>query len=148
METRYFALIAGIVYAVVGVLGFVPATLQAPPADAPAVTVTSGYGLLFGLFPVNVLHSLVHFVVGVAGIFAYATYRAARTYAAAVAVVFAVLTIMGILPELRTTFGILPLYGHDVWLHALTAIVAAYFGFGRRRIEAETISADRTRRVA
>ncbi|HEY4746528.1 MAG TPA: hypothetical protein VIH38_03155, partial [Steroidobacteraceae bacterium] len=25
--------------------------------------------------------------------------------------------------------GFAPLYGHDVWLHALTAIAAAYFGF-------------------
>jgi hypothetical protein len=36
-------------------------------------------------------------------------------------------------PGLRTMFGIAPLFGHDVWLHALLAIGAAYFAFSGRR---------------
>jgi len=50
----------------------------------------------------------------------------ARKQLAAVSAVFA---LMGLIPGLKTAFGLAPLYGHDVWLHALTAIAAAYFGF-------------------
>ena len=41
---------------------------------------------------------------------------------------------MGLVPALRldTTFGLVPLYGNDIWLHALLAIGAGYFGFARR----------------
>ena len=52
MAARYFALVAGIAYVLVGLLGFVPGATQAPPADAPGLTADSGYGYLFGLFAV------------------------------------------------------------------------------------------------
>lgn len=146
MATRYFALIAGIVYALVGIAGFVPGLLTSPPAGAPGVTVDSFYGYLFGLFPVNVLHNLVHLGLGIWGIVAYGGYLASRNYAASLAVIFGVLTIMGLVPGLNTTFGLIPIFGHDIWLHAITAIVAAYFGFGRREEEART--AERFRRAA
>jgi hypothetical protein len=45
-----------------------------------------------------------------------------------VAVIYGILTVMRLIPVLDTTFGLIPLYGHDVWLHALLAIVAAHFG--------------------
>lgn len=131
MVTRYFALIAGIVYALVGILGFIPGVLRPAPPGAPAVSVTEFYGYLFGLFPVNVLHSLVHLGLGVWGLVAYRTWRASRGYAQSLAIIFGVLTILGLLPELNTIFGLVPLFGHDIWLHAGTAIIAAYFGWGR-----------------
>jgi Domain of unknown function (DUF4383) len=34
--------------------------------------------------------------------------------------------------KLHTTFGLIPLYGHDVWLHVVLAAVGAYFGFVHR----------------
>jgi len=145
MDTRYFALISGIVYAVIGILGFVPAALR-PPTGGPPVAVDSLYGYLLGLFPVNILHNLVHLAIGAWGITAYGTFTAARTYAASVAVIFGVLTVMGLIPGLNTVFGLIPLFGHDVWLHAVTALVAAYFGFRRRDVEA--VDYERRRRAA
>ena len=130
MATRYFALAAGIAYVFVGLLGFVPGATQAPPADAPAVTADSWYGYLLGLFPVNVWHNVVHLVVGALGLVAY--YRGfdwLRPYARGLAVFYGILAVMGLIPQLSTTFGLIPIFGHDVWLHALTAIVAAYFGW-------------------
>ncbi|RPI23995.1 MAG: DUF4383 domain-containing protein [Chloroflexota bacterium] len=128
MGTRYFALILGVVYTLIGLLGFVPSFLSAPPAGDPTVTLDTLYGYLLGLFPVNILHTLVHLAVGIWGILAYRSFDAARTYARVVAVVFAVLTIMGLIPGLQTTFGLIPLHSNDVWLHALTALTAGYFG--------------------
>ena len=145
MNTRNFAMVAGIVYIVVGVLGFVPRLLTSP-ADAPPLTVNQAYGYLFGLFPVNILHSLVHLAVGVWGVLAASTLGAARTYAVSMAVIFGVLTVMGFVPGLNTVFGLIPLFGHDIWLHAVTAIVAAYFGFRETRMVGTV--RDRTRRAA
>ncbi len=132
MKTRYFALVIGAIYVIVGILGFVPAALSSPPADAPSVSVTSNYGYLLGIFPVNLLHDLVHIAVGALGLWAYTRYGAARAYSQGLAVVFGLLTVMGFFPGLKTTFGLIPLFGNDIWLHALTALVAAYFGFVAR----------------
>jgi hypothetical protein len=135
MQTRNFALIFGIVYALVGVLGFIPGVTASPPAGAPGLAVDAGYGYLLGLFPINALHNVVHAAVGLAGIAASARAASARAYARALAVVFAILTVMGLFPGLDTTFGLIPLFGHDVWLHALTAAGAGYFGFAARPAE-------------
>lgn len=128
MNVKTFAMALGAIYLVVGLLGFVPA-LRPLPVEAPPLSVGSGYGYLLGMFPVNILHTLVHLAIGVWGLVAMKDFGAARNYARGVAIIFAVLTIMGLFPGLNTTFGLIPLHGHDVWLHALTAIAAAYFGF-------------------
>lgn len=129
MLIRNFALALGVLYALVGILGFIPGLTQPPPADAPALTVGAGYGLLLGLFPVNVVHNLIHLLVGVLGIAAYWSLDWSRTYARGIFIVFALLTIMGLIPGLNTTFGLAPLFGNDIWLHALTALAGGYFGF-------------------
>jgi len=131
---RYFALVYGIVFLLVGIAGFVPG-LVTPLQETPGLTVGAGSGLLFGLFPVNVLHNVVHLAFGVWGLVGYRTLSAARFYARSVAVIYGVLTVMGLIPLLNTTFGLIPLYGHDVWLHALLALVAAYFGWAPVRAE-------------
>jgi hypothetical protein len=128
MPVRYFALIYGIVFLIVGIAGFVPGLVipAAPPAEAP---VDTGFGRLFGLFPINWLHNLVHIAFGLWGLAAYRTFSGARLYARVVAIIYGILTVMGLIPVLDTTFGLVPLYGHDVWLHALLALIAAYFGW-------------------
>ena len=145
MTIRNFALIAGIAYLVVGVAGFVPALLSPPPPGAPPVRLDRMYGYLFGLFPVNVAHSLVHLLLGGWGVIAARRFDAARAYARSLAVIYGVLTIVGLVPGLNTVFGLIPIHGHDVWLHALTAAVAAYFGWGAREID---VAEDRVRRAA
>ena len=145
MTTRHFALVLGAVYTLVGLLGFLPATLASPPADAPPLRVDQGYGYLLGLFPVNLLHTLVHLGVGIWGLVASRRWTASRTFAASIAVIFGVLTVLGLIPGLDTVFGLVPLHGHDIWLHALTAAVAAYFGFGR---PAAVVARDEVRRAA
>lgn len=140
MATRYFALIAGIAYTLVGVLGFFPAMLTPPGATAPDLAVSGGYGYLLGLFPVNVLHNLVHVALGVWGLAAYREWDAAKGYARGLAVIYGILTVMGLIPGLNTMFGLAPLFGHDVWLHALTAVLAAYFGWGGPAKEPEPVT--------
>ncbi|HOE72098.1 MAG TPA: DUF4383 domain-containing protein [Deltaproteobacteria bacterium] len=129
MATRYFALILGIFYAIVGVLGFFPPLLQSLPLDAPNVFVDFLKGSLLGIFPSNILHNLVHLVVGIWGIAAYRSPASSRIFAKSIAVIFGVLFVMGIIPVLRTTFGLIPLYGANVVLHLVTALLGVYFGW-------------------
>jgi hypothetical protein len=133
MSTRYFALIIGIVYLLVGIMGFIPGVVQEPHPQDPAhheLVVDAGYGRLMGLFPINVLHNIVHLAVGALGVVGYRTFRTARTYARGLAIFYGLLAVMGLIPVLNTTFGLIPIFGHDVWLHAGTALLAAYFGWG------------------
>jgi hypothetical protein len=129
MAVRYFALISGIAYLLVGLMGFIPGFNQPPPPTAPDLAVDAGYGYLLGLFPINVLHNLVHLLIGVLGIVAYRTFSASRSYSRGLAVFYGLLAVMGLIPGLNTTFGLIPIFSHDVWLHALTAAIAAYFGW-------------------
>jgi hypothetical protein len=129
MKIRYFALAFGIVFLLVGIAGFIPAFVTTPPEMPRDLAIEAGHGLLFGLFPVNIVHNLVHIAFGIWGLAAYRTVGNARLYARAVTVIYAILAIMGLIPGLDTMFGLVPLHGHDVWLHILLAAIAAYFGF-------------------
>jgi hypothetical protein len=135
MNTRTFAMIFGIVFLIVGAGGFIPGLtmmdMSGHAADAD-VTMKSMFGYELKLFPVNVLHDIVHILFGIWGLLAARTLGGARMYFRSVAIIYAVLTVMGLVPALYTTFGLIPLYGNDVWLHALLAIVAAYFGWMNR----------------
>ncbi|HEX4738373.1 MAG TPA: DUF4383 domain-containing protein [Allosphingosinicella sp.] len=135
MNTRTFAMIFGVVFLIVGVLGFIPGVTPMGGMNMDAdtqVKMTSMFGYELKLFPVNVLHDIVHILFGIWGLLAARSLGNARMYFRGVAIIYAVLTVMGLIPALQTTFGLIPLYGKDVWLHALLAIVAAYFGWMNR----------------
>jgi hypothetical protein len=94
------------------------------------------YGRELGLFPVNLLHTAVHLLFGVWGLLASRSYDAAKSYARITAIIYTVFVVMGLIPGLDTTFGLVPLFSHDVWLHVILAAGAAYFGFMHRDTEA------------
>jgi hypothetical protein len=127
VNARTFSLVAGMVYLAIGLFGLVPVTLVPPPADAPPTSFAMLYGHLFGLFPTNVLHTALHVGIGFWGLCAWSERCSAVAYCRAVAVLFAVLAVLGVIPGLNTLFGAMPIYGHDVWLHAVTALGAASF---------------------
>jgi hypothetical protein len=134
MNTRTAALIFGIVFAVVGIVGFAPS----PPApDAPPLTVEHGHGMALGLFPVNTLHNAVHLMFALLGIAAWASGRA-RGYFQLLAISYALLAVMGLNATTNTTFGWIPIWGADVYLHAAVAIGAFYFGFVHESADVHT----------
>jgi hypothetical protein len=140
MNVRRFALIFGIVYLVVGVLGLIPALLT--PAALPGVSVTTLSGLLLGIFPVNLIHTLVHLIFGIWGIVAYRSYSGSRSFAWVAGIVFLVLALFGLIPGLNTLFGLAPLQGSDIWLHAVSGILALAFAIMARTPVEEAV--DRT----
>jgi len=129
MSTRSFALIFGIVFLAVGALGFVPGLVQPLHPGHPQM---EGAGQLLGLFPVNALHNGVHILFGLWGLMASRSLGGSVLYARGVAIIYAVLTIAGFVPNLDTLFGFVPLFGNDIWLHGAIALVAAYFGWAHR----------------
>ena len=111
------ALVFGIVFLLIGVLGFVPA-------------LTPG-GALLGLFMVNGLHSVVHLLFGVLGI-AAAFSGMERLYNRAAGVIYLVLFVLGLIPALVPNgmlLGLVMINGADNVLHLVVGAVLAYVGF-------------------
>jgi len=129
MKTSTFALILGIAYLLLGLMGLVPLFLVPPPMDAPPTHFALLYGYLLGLFPVNLLASMFHIVIGAWGISAGSGRSNAIRFCRDAAALFGALAILGMFPGLNTLLGVMPIHGHDVWLNGLTAAVAAYFGW-------------------
>ncbi len=132
---RAVAFILGTVFLGVGIAGFIPGFISMP-GDAPVIGVyvprllfSDGYGHVFGLFPTNFLHNAIHIVVGVLGIAAATSFSGSLVYNRGFAITYAAIALMGLLPATNTTFGLMPIFGNNVWFNALTAIAAGYFGF-------------------
>ena len=118
---RIVVLIFGAVYLLVGVLGFV-ATTGSAPADMP-----SADGLLLGIFPVNVLHNIVHLLIGAILLYGATNTPAALNVARGVGVLYLILGVVGLISP--DGFGLVPLGGVDVILHFATAAVLLLVGF-------------------
>jgi hypothetical protein len=86
--------------------------MVAEPATAPRI---------LGLFPVNLLHNIVHLLFGVWGLAAARSFQGAKSYATIAGVLYVLLAILGFI--IPTTFGLIPIGGNDIWLHALLGIV-------------------------
>lgn len=115
------ALLFGVVFLLVGILGLFVPNGMGMAADLEST------GRLLGLFPVNLLHNLVHLAFGAWGIAASRSLAASRTYGRVGAAVYAVLVVLAFVDP--TMFGLVPIGSHDIWLHALLAAGLAYIGF-------------------
>jgi hypothetical protein len=122
--TQKAAMVFGVVFLLVGLLGlFIPRGMgmESDSDTAPK---------LLGLFPVNLLHNLVHLGFGVWGLAASRSHGASRGYHRAGAIIYLVLVVLAFVDD--TTFGLVPIGGNDIWLHALLAAGLGYFGFVHR----------------
>jgi Domain of unknown function (DUF4383) len=138
MRERNCALILGIVFTALGLAGFVPALVSLPSPEVAGAaplptelgdTYVQGFGYLFGLFPINLMHNLVHLAVGIFGIAASTTAGGARLFNRFFAISYLLIAVMGLVPVAHTTFGLMPIFGNNVWFNAVTALIAGYFGF-------------------
>jgi hypothetical protein len=122
--TQKAAMVFGVVFLLVGLLGLLSpggTGMEADMSTAPK---------LLGLFPVNLLHNIVHLAFGVWGIVASRSFSGAKGFHRVGAVVYLVLVVLGFIdPE---GFQLVPIGGNDVWLHALLAVGMGYFGFLHR----------------
>jgi hypothetical protein len=111
------AQIFGVVFILLALVGFYAGgmNMEADPATAP---------MILGMFPVNLLHNIVHLLFGIWGLAASRSFTGARQFAQIAGVIYLVLAVVGYFAP--DGFGFVPLGGNDVWLHlALGAILAA-----------------------
>ena len=102
------AQVFGWAFIVIGLAGFAATGGSMNPDHLTAPRV-------FGVFPVNVTHNVVHLVFGVWGVLAARGVGAARTYLLGSGLVYLVLAAIGfVAPD---GLGLVPLGGNDVGLH-------------------------------
>ena len=116
----------GIVFLLVGVLGFIPG-------------ITTNYGamtfaghesgaMLLGVFQVSILHNIVHLLFGVAGLAMARTGRMARLFLIGGGAVYLVLWIYGPIINQETGANFVPFNTADNWLHFVLGV--AMIGLG------------------
>jgi hypothetical protein len=114
------ARLVGIVFLLVGILGFVPG-------------ITSHYGSmsfmshhstakLLGLFQVSILHNLVHLLFGVAGLLAARTFAGARKFLVVGGVIYLVLFLYGLIVGQNSAANFVPVNTADDILHLLLGL--------------------------
>src|ERR687890_114896 len=73
--------------------------------------------------------------VGLAGLLAWRNVWSPLTYAQVLGGFYGLLTVLGLIPGANTMFGLVPIFAHDVWLHAFTAALGIYLGWLYRPLE-------------
>lgn len=109
------ALAVGVVFLVVGVLGFVPG-VTSDVGELGAAGHESGAQLL-GIFQVSVLHNVVHLLFGLAGIVLSRRADSARTYLLVGGAVYLLLWLYGLLIDKDSGANFVPVNSADDWLH-------------------------------
>ncbi|MDQ3823201.1 MAG: DUF4383 domain-containing protein [Actinomycetota bacterium] len=108
------ALLFGIVFVLVGILGFVPGITEDAPGNFAG---EDSEGSLLGVFQVSVLHNLAHLAFGI-GILAARKHTTALTYLLVGGIAYAGLFLLGLLGVMDW----LPADDTDDWLHLGLAI--------------------------
>lgn len=108
------AWVFGIVLLLIGVLGFVP-----------GITTDN---LLLGIFHVDMLHSIIHIVSGLAALAAAWGMYSTRLYFQVFGVIYALVTILGFVQG-DSVLGLFGVNMADNVLHLVIAVVALWAGF-------------------
>ena len=131
---RAAAAVVGVVFLLVGVLGFVPGITT----DYDSMTFAdheSGAELL-GIFQVSVLHNIVHLLFGVAGLWAATQARLVAPVLLGSAAIYGVLTIYGIVIDKESDANFVPLNSADNWLHLVLTVGLAGLGlYVKKRVD-------------
>jgi hypothetical protein len=124
------AQIFGIIFILVAILGFVAsgASMEADPETAPKV---------LGLFPVNLLHNVVHLAFGLWGLVASRSFDGSRNYGRIGGIIYLLLAVVGYLAP--DGFGLVPLGGHDIWLHVVLGGALAALGFTAKPLHSNAV---------
>ncbi|MEU8179707.1 DUF4383 domain-containing protein [Micromonospora sp. NPDC049044] len=128
---RRAAASAGVLFLLVGALGFVPGITSG--TDALHVAGHGSGGYLFGVFQVSVLHNLVHLAFGVAGLALGRTVSGARTFLLGGGAIYLVLWLYGLAVDHDTGANVLPVNDADDWLHLGLGLGLIALGVGTAR---------------
>jgi len=109
------AALVGVVFLLVGVLGFIPGIT----ADSGSLEAAGheSHAELLGIFQVSVLHNVVHLLFGVAGIALARRPSSARAFLVGGGVVYLLLFLYGLVVDKDSQANFVPLNTADDWLH-------------------------------
>ena len=125
------AWLLGIVFLLVGVLGFIPGITT----DYDTLTTFDGEGAkLLGIVGVNVLENVVHLLFGIAGLALSRTHDGARTFLIGGGAIYAVLFLYGILIDKESSANFIGINSAADVLHLALAVTMLGAGLilGRR----------------
>ena len=114
------AAVVGVLFLVVGALGFVPGVTT--EYDALELTGPDSGAMLFGIFQVSVLHNVVHLLFGLVGLAVVRSPRAARAYFLVGGVLYLVLWVYGLVVAEGASADVVPLNAADDWLHLVLGV--------------------------
>ena len=122
----------GVVFIAVAMLGFITGGMS---MDAHMSTATR----VGGLFPVNFAHNAVHLLFGAWGLYASKSATNSRRYCLLSGAIYLALAGIGfVIPE---TFGLIPIGGNDITLHAVLGIALTLVGAMSDAEEAPAVAA-------
>ena len=130
------ALAVGVVFLVIGILGFVPG-ITTDYGDLSLAGHESEAKLL-GVFQVSILHNLVHLLFGAAGIAMARRVDSARTYLLVGGAIYLVLWLYGLLIDKTSDANFVPVNSADDWLHFVLGVGMIALGFLTTRRTAVT----------
>jgi hypothetical protein len=110
----------GVVFLLVGLLGFVPGITT--DYDRLTFAGHESAAMLLGVFAVSILHNIVHLLFGVAGLAMARTYGGARTYLIGGGVVYLLLWLYGLVIHHDSAANFVPVNTADNWLHFVLGV--------------------------
>lgn len=114
------ALAVGIVFLLIGILGFIPGITG--NYDQLGIAGADSEALLLGIFQVSVLHNIVHLLFGVAGVAMAKSATGAYNFLLWGGVIYAVLFIYGLIVPHDSAANFVPVNAADNILHLVLAI--------------------------
>jgi hypothetical protein len=135
------ALLVGIVFLAVGILGFVPG-ITTHYGDLSFAGHDSGAKLL-GIFQTSILQNIIHLLFGLAGIAMARSWEGARTYLIGGGVIYLVLFVYGLFAHGNTSANFVPVNSADNVLHVALGVgmLALGFALGRQLIATDRSAA-------
>ncbi len=130
-QSQQLAWLLGIVFILVGILGFIPG-VTTHYDDLSFAGHDSGAKLL-GIFQVSILHNIVHILFGAVALVLAKTTEGARTYLIGGGIVYLALWIYGLAIDKDGSANFAPLNTADDWLHLVLGVTMVGLGFALTR---------------
>ncbi|MBD8056604.1 DUF4383 domain-containing protein [Rhodococcus ruber] len=121
------ALAVGVVFLLVGILGFIPGITT--NYDTMTFAGHESEALLLGIFEVSILHNIVHLLFGVAGVAMARTVGAARSYLIGGGIIYLVLWLYGLIIDKDSSANFVPANSADDWLHFVLGVGMIALGY-------------------